>query len=89
MARKRKHIANLEQVELTDIGNKGKAVGRHGEKVVFVSGGVPGDVVEVKVTKKRRNYLEGKVVKVDVYSPDREKHNANTLEYVAVANGRI
>ena len=67
MARKRKHIANLERVELTDIGNKGKAVGRHGEKVVFVSGGVPGDVVEVKVTKKRRNYLEGKVVKVDVY----------------------
>ena len=71
MARKRNRMANLEQVRLTDIGNKGKAVGRHGEKVVFVSGGVPGDVVEVQVTKKRRNYLEGKVVKVDEYSPDR------------------
>ena len=47
MARKKNRMANLEQVRLTDIGNKGKAVGRYGEKVVFVSGGVPGDVVEV------------------------------------------
>ena len=84
MARKKNRMANLEQVRLTDIGNKGKAVGRHGEKVVFVSGGVPGDVVEVQVTKKRRNYLEGKVVKVDEYSPDRVEPQC---QYFGVCGG--
>ena len=38
-------------MQLTDIGNKGKAVGRFNERVVFVTGGVPGDVVDVQVTK--------------------------------------
>lgn len=71
MGRKSKRIPNLERVALTDIGNKGKAVGRHHDRVVFVSGGVPGDVVDVQVTKKRRAYLEGKVVAIHEYSPDR------------------
>ena len=62
MGRKTKRIPNLEQVLLTDIGNKGKAVGRHNERVVFVTGGVPGDIVDIQVTKKRRSFLEGKVV---------------------------
>mgnify|MGYP000090534028 FL=1 len=70
MAR-RKRIPNLDKVELTDIGNKGKAVGRYNEQVVFVSGAVPGDVVEVQVTKKRRSYLEGKAVAFHEYSADR------------------
>ena len=71
MGRKSKRIPNLEHVQLTDIGNKGKAVGRHNDRVVFVSGGVPGDIVDVQVTKKRRAYLEGKVVNVHEYSTDR------------------
>lgn len=71
MARKSKRIPNLEQVRLTDIGNKGKAVGRHNDRVVFVTGGVPGDVVDVQVTKKRRAYLEGKAVSFHERSSDR------------------
>jgi len=84
MARKRKRIPNLEKVLLTDIGNKGKAVGRHDERVVFVSGGVPGDVVDVQVTKKRRSYLEGKVVAVHEYSADRVAHKC---DYFGVCGG--
>ncbi|MDC1022455.1 23S rRNA (uracil(1939)-C(5))-methyltransferase RlmD [Schleiferiaceae bacterium] len=71
MGRRNRRIPNLERMQLTDIGNKGKALGRHDERVVFVTGGVPGDVVDVQVTKKRRNYLEGKVIKIHEYSPDR------------------
>ena len=52
MGRRNRRIPNLEGMQLTDIGNKGKAVGRHQERVVFVTGGVPGDVVDVQVTKK-------------------------------------
>lgn len=84
MGRKTKRIPNLEQVTLTDIGNKGKAVGRHNERVVFVTGGVPGDVVDIQVTKKRRSFLEGKVIHVHEYSPDRVDHKC---AYFGVCGG--
>ena len=84
MGRRSRRIPNLERVPLTDIGNKGKAVGRHEERVVFVSGGVPGDIVDVQVTKKRRSYLEGKVIHVHEYSPDRVDHKC---QYFGVCGG--
>ena len=84
MGRRNRRIPNLERMQLTDIGNKGKAVGRHQERVVFVTGGVPGDVVDVQVTKKRRNYLEGKVIKVHEYSPDRVEP---ACQYFGVCGG--
>jgi 23S rRNA (uracil1939-C5)-methyltransferase len=84
MGRRNRRIPNLERMQLTDIGNKGKAVGRHQERVVFVTGGVPGDVVDVKVTKKRRSYLEGKVIKVHEYSPDRVEP---ACQYFGVCGG--
>ena len=71
MGKKNKRISNLERVHLTDLGNKGKAVGRHNDRVVFVNGGVPGDVVDVQVIKKRRAYLEGKVIHIHKYSAGR------------------
>ena len=88
MGRRNRRIPNLERMQLTDIGNKGKAVGRHQERVVFVTGGVPGDVVDVQVTKKRRNYLEGKVIKVHEYGQTEWSPHANTLGFVAVVNGK-
>ncbi len=84
MGRRNRRIPNLEAMQLTDIGNKGKAVGRHQERVVFVTGGVPGDVVDVQVTKKRRSYLEGKVIKVHEYSPDRVEP---ACQYFGVCGG--
>ena len=84
MGRRNRRIPNIEQMQLTDIGNKGKAVGRYNERVVFVTGGVPGDVVDVQVTKKRRNYLEGKVINVHTYSPDRVEAKC---QYFGVCGG--
>ncbi|MEC8458299.1 MAG: 23S rRNA (uracil(1939)-C(5))-methyltransferase RlmD [Bacteroidota bacterium] len=84
MVRRKKRIPNLERIQLTDIGNKGKAVGRDKERIVFVSGGVPGDTVEVQITKKRRNYLEGKVIKIHEYSPDRVEP---VCQYFGVCGG--
>jgi 23S rRNA (uracil1939-C5)-methyltransferase len=39
--------------------------------VVFVTGAVPGDIVDAKVIKKRRNFLEAKVINFHKYSDDR------------------
>ena len=61
----------LEKVLVTDIGAEGNAVARVDNQVVFVPMLVPGDVVDIKVRRKRRKYLEGSVVRFHEYSPDR------------------
>lgn len=61
----------LENVRITDIGAEGNAVARVDNLVVFVPMLIPGDVVDLKVTRKRKKYLEGKVIRFREYSPDR------------------
>ena len=70
MARRKKPL--LEKVEITAIGSEGKALGKVDDKVVFVRMLVPGDVVDVQVTRKRKNYMEGYVVKHHRYSELRQ-----------------
>lgn len=69
--RRRKELPVLEKVLVTDIGAEGNAVARVDNQVVFVPMLVPGDVVDIKVRRKRRKYLEGSVVRFHEYSPDR------------------
>jgi len=61
----------LEKVIITDIGAEGNAIARIDNQVVFVPMLIPGDVVDIRVRKKRRKYLEGTVVRFHEYSPDR------------------
>ena len=69
--RTKKQFSDIENVEIIDIADEGKGVGRYNDVVVFVSGVVPGDIVDVKVLKKKRNFIEGKVKKFHKYSEDR------------------
>lgn len=71
MGRKKGRHPLIEGLEIVDAGAEGKAIGRFGEKVVFVPYVVPGDVVDVQVTKKRKNYLEGRVTKIHTKSEKR------------------
>jgi len=61
----------LEKVRITDIGAEGNALARVDNLVVFVPMLIPGDVVDLKVIKKRKKYLEGRVLKFHEYSIDR------------------
>jgi len=70
MGRKRE-LPVLENVSITDIGAEGNAVARVDNLVVFVPMLIPGDVVDLKVIRKRKKYLEGKVLKFREYSTDR------------------
>lgn len=54
-----------------DVGADGLAVARYENFVVFVTGAVPGDVVDVLVTKKKKNYAEAVVLNLVEASPDR------------------
>ncbi|MDA3817155.1 MAG: 23S rRNA (uracil(1939)-C(5))-methyltransferase RlmD [Prolixibacteraceae bacterium] len=71
MGRSRRNKPLYENVEITDIGAEGKAIGRVDDVVVFVPHAIPGDVVDVQVTKKRKRFREGKVVQYHQYSTDR------------------
>ncbi|WP_462280457.1 23S rRNA (uracil(1939)-C(5))-methyltransferase RlmD [Salinivirga cyanobacteriivorans] len=71
MGRRNKKKPLLEQVEITDIGSEGKALARVENKVVFVPYTAPGDIVDIQVTRKRKNFLEGFVTKYHKYSEDR------------------
>lgn len=61
VSRKRKELPVLEDVEIKDVAAEGNAVARVGEMVVFVPFGAPGDHVDIKLTKKKKNYAEGRI----------------------------
>lgn len=60
-----------EKVRIEDIGAEGKALARVGDMVVFTKLVIPGDVVDLQVVKKRKNYQEAVVTQIHQYSPDR------------------
>lgn len=58
--RKKKRRQVFENVEVIDAGAKGKTVGKAPDgRVIFLTNTVPGDVVDVQTTKKRKSYFEG------------------------------
>ncbi|HEX5001406.1 MAG TPA: 23S rRNA (uracil(1939)-C(5))-methyltransferase RlmD [Bacteroidia bacterium] len=61
----------LESIEMTDMADKGRAVGRTGDVVVFASGAVPGDVIDAEVIKKFPTYIEAKALHINTPSPFR------------------
>ena len=63
MSRNKKPLPLLEKILITDIAAEGKAIARVNDLVVFVPYAVPGDVVDIQVTQKKRNFMEGRVVK--------------------------
>lgn len=68
---RKKEFPVLEKVRITDIGSEGNALARVDNLVVFVQMLVPGDLVDIRVSRKRKKYLEGSVVRFHEYSPDR------------------
>ncbi len=61
----------LEQVTITDVAAEGKALARVGDRVIFVPYAAPGDVLDIQLFRMKRNYAEGKIVRVHALSPDR------------------
>jgi 23S rRNA (uracil1939-C5)-methyltransferase len=70
---RKKEYPVLEKVLITDIGSEGNALARVDNLVVFVPMLIPGDIVDIRVKRKRKKYLEGTVLRFHEYSPDRIK----------------
>ncbi len=68
---KRPHPTIFEKVEIIDAGSEGMAVGRINDQVIFVPFVVPGDIVDLQLTRKKKKHLEGKSVHIHSYSSKR------------------
>ncbi len=58
-------------MELIDITHSGEGVGRLDNMIVFVDGGLPGDVVEVEIKNVKKTYAQGKLHAISQASPER------------------
>ncbi|WP_103067942.1 23S rRNA (uracil(1939)-C(5))-methyltransferase RlmD [Aquimarina sediminis] len=59
MARKKRRQV-FENIEVIDAGAKGKSIAKAPDgKVIFINNAVPGDVVDIQTTKKRKAFYEG------------------------------
>ncbi len=70
MRKKQKSII-LENILITDYAAEGKSLVRHDGKVVFVSGAIPGDLVNIQIGKSKKDWAEGRTIKIVEPSPDR------------------
>jgi 23S rRNA (uracil1939-C5)-methyltransferase len=67
----RKKLPLIEKIEITDIGARGKAIARIDNFVTFVSNALPGDVVDLQITRRKKSFQEGKAVRFHEYSARR------------------
>ncbi len=72
MSRKKIDLV-LENVTVEAIAAEGNALTHVDGMVLFVGSAVPGDIVNVRVTKKKKNFMEGYITKIVEPSPDRMK----------------
>lgn len=69
--KKKKNII-LENIKLVSAGAKGVAVGKAEDgKTVFVTGAIPGDVVNARVKKSKSKYFEAEALEIVEKSPFR------------------
>lgn len=61
----------LENVKIEAVAAEGKSLAHVDGTVVFIEFAVPGDIVNVKVTKKKKNYMEGFILEIVKPSEDR------------------
>ena len=70
MRKKKNPVLTAVKVERYAAG--GKSIARVDGKAVFIEGAVPGDVVDVRLSKNKKDWAEGKAIRFLSFSPDRE-----------------
>ena len=86
--RKKKKNIVLEQVLVENYAAEGKSLARQDGKVIFIEGAVPGDVVDVRLGKSKKDWAEGHPLRFHSYSKERVEPFASILACAAAANGR-
>ena len=71
MGRRKYKKKIIEQVTIIEAVAEGKCLAKKDDLVIFVTGVIPGDIVDVLINKKKPNYLEGRPLKFHKYSEKR------------------
>lgn len=61
MAKRKKDLPLINNVEITDVAAEGNALARINDMVVFIPYGAPGDIADIKIDRKKKNYAEGHI----------------------------
>lgn len=64
MAKKKKILPEYENVTISAVAAEGKSIARIDDMVVFIPYGAPGDIANVKLDKKKKNYGEGHITQL-------------------------
>ena len=73
MSKRNQQNTIIENIEIIDIAAEGKAIAKHHGMIIFVKGAIPGDVVDLEVYKKKKNYAEAKILKIHKFSEKRSE----------------
>ena len=84
MAKTKKPLPILTNITITDIAAEGKAIAKVNDIVVFVPFVVPGDVVDLQVTRKKSHFMEARATHFHSYS---EKRTEAVCEHYGVCGG--
>ncbi|MBP9997869.1 MAG: 23S rRNA (uracil(1939)-C(5))-methyltransferase RlmD [Bacteroidales bacterium] len=72
MGKKGKLDIILENITIESVAAEGKAIAHTEDgRVVFVEFAVPGDVVDIRITRKKKSFMEGRIVRIVKPSADR------------------
>ncbi|MCE3278654.1 MAG: rRNA m(5)U939 methyltransferase [Bacteroidetes bacterium] len=63
-ANNKKPLPVLENISVTDASSDGQSIARTDEYVIFIKGAVPGDVVDLQITRKKSKYREANTIAV-------------------------
>ncbi|MFT6849503.1 MAG: 23S rRNA (uracil1939-C5)-methyltransferase [Sphingobacteriales bacterium] len=66
-----KRDAIVEKVTVIDTADGGRSVGKVDGLTIFIANAVPGDVVDVRIQRKKRKFYEGEAIKFHSTSPNR------------------
>ncbi len=84
MAKSKKPHPVLTNITITDIAAEGKAIAKVNDIVVFVPFVVPGDVVDLQVTRKKSHFMEARPIHFHSFS---EKRTEAVCEHYGICGG--
>ena len=48
-------------IEITTLDHNGRGIGKFNNKIVFVENALPTEIVDIKILKEKKNYIEATV----------------------------
>ena len=81
---RRRQPISIKNIEIIDTANKGKSIAKHNGRAIFIQDGVPGDICDITVFKKRKKFWQARIDKIHNYS---ERRTEPKCEHFGVCGG--